>query len=65
MVESVLSILLQFIITGVAAGLAIFGANVLLDHYRRPSLSFDKRRFSKGIQIQISLYNLNIRVKGT
>lgn len=60
MVEPILSFLLPFIITGVVTGLAIFGANVLLDHYRRPSLSFDKRGFSKGIRIQISLYNLNI-----
>ncbi|MGZ5470353.1 MAG: hypothetical protein ACXWFB_07265 [Nitrososphaeraceae archaeon] len=45
MIEPILSILLQFIITGVAAGLAIFGANVLLDGYRRPYISFDKRIF--------------------
>ena len=51
--------LFQFIITGTASGLAIFGANILLDWYRRPQLSFDKNGFSKGIRIHIPLYNLN------
>lgn len=59
MVEQFLTLFVQFIITGIASGLAIFGANILLDWYRRPKLSFDKRGFSKGIRIHIPLYNID------
>lgn len=51
--------IVQFLITGLASGLAIFAANVALDWYRRPQLSFDKGGFSQGIRIHVPLFNLD------
>jgi hypothetical protein len=50
----------QFVITGLASGGAIFGANVLLDRHRRPTLSVDREDFTRVVQIDLPLYTIDI-----
>jgi hypothetical protein len=52
--------LTQFVITGLASGGAIFGANVLLDRHRRPILSVNLENFTRIVQIDIPLYTVEI-----
>ena len=59
-VESMPLLFAQLIVTGLASGLAIVGANLLLDWHRRPFLSLDRGEFSRIVRIDLPLYTLNI-----
>lgn len=52
-------LLLQFVVTGLVAGAALLGANVVLDKYRSPKLSADKTNSPKVVQIDLALYNID------
>jgi hypothetical protein len=58
--EGFWSTITQFVITGLASGGAIFGANVLLDRHRRPILSVDREDFTRVVQIDLPLYTIDI-----
>jgi hypothetical protein len=58
LIESTLPLITQFVITGFASGLAIFGANVFLDRHRRPILSVDREDFTRVVRIDLPLYTI-------
>jgi hypothetical protein len=54
------AVTLQFAVSGATAGAALFFANVLLDKYRGPSLSIDKEHSVEPVNINLTLYRLDI-----
>jgi hypothetical protein len=55
-----LLLLFQFAVSGAAAGIALFLANVLLDKHRGPSLSIDKEHSVEPVKINLTLYRLDV-----
>jgi len=54
------SLLPQFIVSGLAAGAALFLANIGLDRYRRPCLVVDKNDLLKLVVIDVNLYEIDL-----
>ena len=50
--------IIQFAVSGVVAGVALFFANIGLDRHRRPKLSVDKKDSPKVVQIDLAVYNI-------
>lgn len=53
-------LVVQFIVSGLVAGTALFIANIALDKYRSPHLLIDKEDFLKPTVIDIRLYEIDI-----
>lgn len=51
--------LIQFVVTGLVAGAALLGANVVLDKYRSPKLSVDKANSPKIVRIDLTVYKID------
>jgi hypothetical protein len=51
---------LEFVVSGLAAGAALFIANIALDRFRRPQLLVDKNDFLKLVEIDINLYDIDL-----
>src|SRR5438094_10678334 len=52
-------LVMQFVISGLAAGGALLGSNIALDWYRKPSLSIDIGKLPKSAQIDLDLYKVD------
>jgi hypothetical protein len=48
------------VVSGLAAGAALFIANIALDRFRRPQLLVDKNDFLKLVEIDINLYDIDL-----
>jgi hypothetical protein len=57
-------LVMQFVISGLAAGGALLGSNIALDWYRKPSLSVDREKVPKSAQIDLDLYKVDNPVYG-
>jgi hypothetical protein len=57
-------LVMQFVISGLAAGGALLGSNIALDWYRKPSLSVDIGKLPKSAQIDLDLYKVDNPVYG-
>jgi hypothetical protein len=57
-------LVMQFVISGLVAGGALFGSNIGLDWYRKPSLSIDREKVPKSAQIDLDLYEVDNPVYG-
>src|SRR6266480_7569243 len=57
-------LVMQFVISGLAAGGALLGSNIALDWYRKPSLSIDIGKLPKSAQIDLDLYKVDNTVYG-
>jgi hypothetical protein len=58
--QNPLLLILQFIVSGLAAGAALFMANIALDKYRSPHLLVDKEAFLETVIIDLTLYQIDI-----
>lgn len=53
-------LLVQFAVSGAVAGIALYVANRLLDHYRKPCLSLDIENFLEPVHIELTLFRIEI-----